>query len=98
MSALGESEAPTNRAIPHECEPRHSGAIEYWGTLLLRHAALPAAPARERSMRTSAILLAALGIVSLCLASGPSARAQQKPAQEPTPAPAGKAPIDKFSV
>ncbi len=49
-------------------------------------------------MRTSAILLAALGIVSLCLASGPSARAQQKPAQEPTPAPAGKAPIDKFSV
>ncbi len=30
-------------------------------------------------MRTSAILLAALGIVSLCLASGPSARAHRYP-------------------
>jgi hypothetical protein len=50
-------------------------------------------------MRMFAILLAAPGIFALlCLAGAPSAPAQQKPAEQPAPAPAGKGPIDKFSV
>jgi hypothetical protein len=58
-------------------------------------------------MRISVILLAASGIVSLCLAASPSALGQQKPAEQPaaqpgakpaTPGPTGKAPVDKFSV
>jgi len=60
-------------------------------------------------MRRFTLLLAAPGIVSLlCLAGGPSALGQQKPAdptavqqpgaKQPAAAPAGKAPVDKFSV
>jgi len=55
-------------------------------------------------MRMFAILLAGPGIVSLlCLAGSPSAVGQPKPterpaAQQPSPAPPGNAPVDKFSV
>lgn len=50
-------------------------------------------------MRIFANLFAAPGIVALlCLAGSLPALAQPKPAEQPAPATAGRAPIDKFSV
>ena len=60
-------------------------------------------------MRRFTLLLAAPGMVLLlCLAGSPFALGQQKPAdravaqqqgtRQPAPAPAGRAPVDKFSV
>jgi hypothetical protein len=78
--------------------------MPYWGTLPLRGAALGAAPARERSMRSFVILLAVPGVGALLfLAASSPGLAQQKPAerpaaQQPAPGGAGRAPVDKFSV
>jgi hypothetical protein len=64
-----------------------------------------AAPAGEFFMRTFASLLAASGILALCLMGGPPALAQPKPGEQgaqppgqPSPAPAGSPAVSKFSV